>query len=418
MLSNIKKLIIFIKNHNKDKDNIIQKCKMSTFPILHGEAITGKTKVWSIRVIDDNGNGVIETIHGYSGGLMQTNRKTITTGKNIGKKNATTAVQQAINEAKSSWIKKKETGYSETITEKTTNDNSNIADSGEPPENTLRGKGIDDTIPFPMLAHEYTKRGKTDIFNKGCYVQPKLDGTRCIGVVGKGLFSRNRKIYSHLEHIREELNKLPIGLLIDGELYSDKMTFQEVVGLVKLDTLKKGDEERQRNIKYHIYDVINDKPYQERYTFLENIFRNNQFQHLVLVETKTCHSEEKMKEQHTAYVEAGYEGIMIRTRLGLYKNARSVDLLKYKEFFDGEYEIIGYEQGIGLESGCVIWICKTPEGGSFSCRPRGTRENRQELFLDGNNYIGKMLTVRYQELTSSEYKVPRFPVGITIRDYE
>ena len=393
---------------------------MATFPILHGEATTGKTKVWSIRVIENEGCGIIETIHGYLGGLMQTNQKTITTGKNIGKKNATTAFQQAVSESKSAWIKKKEMGYSELVTEKNSNDVSGVVVSTteEPLENTLMGKCIDDTLPFPMLAHEYTKRGKTDIFKKGCYVQPKLDGTRCLGVVGKGLFSRNRKIYSHLEHIRAELNKLPVGIILDGELYSDKMTFQEVVGLVKLENLKKGDAERQRHIKYHIYDVMNDKPYQERYTNLENIFRNNYFQHLVLVSTITCDSEEKMKEQHAAYVEAGYEGIMLRARFGMYKNARSVDLLKYKEFFDDEYEIIGYEQGIGLEAGCIIWICKTPEGRSFSCRPRGTREGRQELFLRGKEYIGKMLTVRYQELTSSEHKVPRFPVGISVRDYE
>ena len=66
----------------------------------------------------------------------------------------------------------------------------------------------------------------------------------------------------------------------------------------------------------------------------------------------------------------------------------------------------------------MIWACITPEGGTFACRPCGTREERQELFLKGANYIGKMLTVRYQELTSSEQKVPRFPVGIAIRDYE
>ena len=34
----------------------------------------------------------------------------------------------------------------------------------------------------------------------------------------------------------------------------------------------------------------------------------------------------------------------------------------------------------------------------------------------GKKYIGKKLTVRFQELTDD--KVPRFPVGITFRDYE
>ena len=60
--------------------------------------------------------------------------------------------------------------------------------------------------------------------------------------------------------------------------------------------------------------------------------------------------------------------------------------------------------------------CKTPEGLTFRARPRGTREARTEQYQNGNDYIGKQLTVRYQELTDDG--VPRFPVGITIRDYE
>jgi DNA ligase-1 len=38
------------------------------------------------------------------------------------------------------------------------------------------------------------------------------------------------------------------------------------------------------------------------------------------------------------------------------------------------------------------------------------------MFGRGDEYIGKMLTVRFQELTTD--RVPRFPVGLAIRDYE
>ena len=388
---------------------------MSTFPTLHGEATTGKTKVWCIRVLDQDGVGVIETSHGYLDGKMQTNQKVISQGKNLGKKNATTAVEQAVSEAKALWVKKKESGYTETVA--TEEEGVEKEDSGDDAA-TARGKGIDDAVPLPMLAHEFTKRGKGDFFQKGCYVQPKLDGTRCVGVVGKGLFSRNRKAYPHLEHIVAELGRLPPDLVLDGELYSDTLTFQEVVGIVKKETLKKGDEEKQLAIKYHVYDVMNGEPYERRLALLSDLFRENRFQHLVLVKTMVCVSEEQMKEQHATFVADGYEGIMLRAKSGLYKHSRSVDLLKYKEFFDAEYEIVGYEQGMGLEEGCVIWRCRTIDGGVFMCRPRGTREDRQDLFLRGEEYVGKYLTVRYQELTSSDLKVPRFPVGITVRDYE
>ena len=106
---------------------------------------------------------------------------------------------------------------------------------------------------------------------------------------------------------------------------------------------------------------------------------------------------------------------MLRNKAGLYKNSRSVDLQKFKEFFDGEFKIVAYKEGTAVEAGCVIWICEA-ENGQFACRPRGTREERIEQCLNGKKYIGKMLTVRYQEMTDSN--VPRFPVGIAIRDYE
>jgi ATP-dependent DNA ligase len=397
---------------------------MSSFPELVGEAQTGKTKMWSIRVLERDTSagticGVIETTHGYVDGKKQINEKIIAEGKNIGKKNETTPLQQAINEARSAWVKKKESGYSINV-----NDNNNAMDIDDSEnENTNIGntnnisnksKGISDDIPSPMLAHDYNKRGKSIKFP--CFVQRKYDGTRCVGVPGSGLFSRNRKSYPHMNHIVAEINKLPPSIILDGELYSDTLTFQEIVGLVKRETLKKGDEEKQLQIKFHIYDIVNDMPYEQRYANLQLLFNKYKFKYLELVKTEICDSEDKMKELHAKYVAEGYEGIMLRNKSGLYRNVRSADLQKYKEFFDDEYEVVDYKEGEGLEEGCVIWICKTKEGKVFSCRPRGSREERIEFFNNGAKYIGNMLTVRFQELTDE--KIPRFPVGISFRDYE
>jgi len=366
------------------------------FPQLQGEAQSGKSKTWSVRVLERDGMGIIETTHGYLGGKMQINEKVISEGKNIGKKNATTPLQQATNEAKSLWVKKKENGYSEILGE-----NTEIKES----------RNVVHDVPSPMLAHDYLKRGKSISFP--CYVQRKFDGTRCVSVPGKGLFSRNRKRYPHLEHIIQEINSIPH--MLDGELYSDTLTFQEIVGIVKRETLQKGDLEKQLQIKFHVYDIINDMPYDQRYANLQMLFKQT-FKHIEFVKTDICESEERMKQMHNEYVAEGYEGIMLRNKTGRYKNARSVDLQKYKEFIDDEYEVTSFKEGEGLETGCVLWVCKTAEGKVFNCRPRGTREDRAELYKNGSNYVGKMLTVRFQELTDD--KVPRFPVGISFRDYE
>ena len=395
---------------------------MADFPVLYGEAQTGKTKMWKIRVYERDGCGVIETSHGYEDGKIQINEKIISEGKNIGKRNETTPLQQAVSEARAAWTKKSESGYAARGGVATSGVMVSGGAGGEDDSRSVssddvgggRSKGISSDAPSVMLAHDYTKRSKDIKFP--CYVQRKYDGVRCVAVPGKGLFSRLKKSFPHLNHIKEEINRLPPSVILDGELYSDGLTFQEIVGIVKRETLKKGDDEKLLKIKLHVYDIINDMPYSQRYTNLQLLFRKNKFKYLELVSTEMCDSVDKMKELHSNYVAEGYEGIMLRNKEGVYKGARSNDLQKYKEFFDAEYKIIGYEEGKGLEEGCVIWKCVTSKGKVFSCRPRGSREDRQSMYLNGGKYINKMLTVRYQEETDEG--LPRFPVGITIRDYE
>ena len=118
------------------------------------------------------------------------------------------------------------------------------------------------------------------------------------------------------------------------------------------------------------------------------------------------------------YTKEGYEGVIIRNKKGKYaENARSNHLQKLKKFIDEEFEIIDYTTPTtGKEVGCVVWICKTKDGKKFNVRPSGNYDERKKQYKNGKKYIGKMLTVKYQELTNDQ--VPRFPVGLAIRDYE
>ena len=394
-----------------------------TFETLYGTSTLGKTKVWMIQVAalkndaNETVGGCIRTTYGYDGGAMQTQERRVTVGKNIGKKNETTPLEQAIREARADWTKKREE-YAPSATSATTS--AAAEEKTEEKQKTTRAlpltkaKAIDAEVPAPMLAHPFDKRGKSIVFP--CYVQPKLDGTRCVAIPGRGLFSRNRKAYPHLEHIRQEIDEsVPAGMILDGELYSDELTFQEIVGLVKAETLSAAQLAKQPKIKYHVYDVIGTGTNEARLQALEDLFTHD-FQYMSLVPTAECSSKEEMKAQHDAYVADGYEGIMLRNKKGMYKNARSADLQKYKEFLDEEFTVVGYKQGEGAEEGCVIWVCAVNDGAgkTFACRPEGSREDRQEQYLHGADYVGRKLTVKFQEWTDDG--LPRFPVGLAIRD--
>lgn len=374
---------------------------LPSFVTLYGDASTGKRKMWHVEVVERGGNGVIIVTHGYEDGKQQRNERIVTEGKNLGKKNATTPLTQAVAEAQSLWNKKCDGGY---------------APEGTAPAGGA-GEPVEADAPLPMLAHDYNKRGKDIRFP--CYAQRKLDGVRCVAIAGRGLFSRNGKpLSAHLTAIRAEVDTLPAGTMLDGELYSDTLTFQEIVGLVKKETLRDGDEARVSQIHLCVYDTIREgETNKTRKKWLECLFASNTFTHLRLLPTVVCNSIGDAKYFHALYVAEGYEGLILRNVGGLYKvGFRSADLQKYKEFLDEEFRIVGFKEGDGVEKRCVLWTCVTASGLLFDCRPRGSHEERRATFLRGGDFVGKQLSVRFQEWTDDGK--PRFPVGIAVRDYE
>lgn len=377
------------------------------FPTLYSKSTTGKTQVWTIEVIqtakDKQAPAIVRVTYGYTDGQKVTNEKEITKGKNLGRKNETTPYEQALSEAQSTWEKKKDGGYAETLT--------SAAVPTLASENALASQ----KILLPMLAHDYNKRGKDIRFP--CYVQAKLDGVRSL--FRKGVFtSRQGKPFGFLDHIVNELKPATeADLILDGEIYSTTLGFQEFVGLVKKKKLTEKDKEDLRHVHLWVYDIVNEEPFEKRLETLKAFFAKHKFTFVHLLPTEVAASKADVKKFHDKYVAEGNEGLILRNKDGLYKlNARSADLQKYKEFEDDEFEVVGFTEGEGLEKGLVIWTCQTKDGKEFNVRPRGTHEDRAELFKKAKNYVGQKLTVRFQEL--SEDGIPRFPVGITFRDYE
>jgi DNA ligase-1 len=399
-------------------------------PTIYGVEKNGKTKVWAARIYRDelNGFATAEIEYGQLDGKKQTTSREYTEGKNLGKKNETTPLQQCISETRRKWQDKMEKeGYSLVVPNSNSESESNKANNVTSATNANK--------VFPMLAHTYeplsSKNKKNDIVFP-CYVQPKLDGLRCIcymmpcgnsndcKVVAQ---SRTGAYFETVEHICAELRPILLqnpGLTLDGELYTTELPFEELAGLIKRKKASSTNVNANANaqcIKYHIYDVVVDGvPYSERHARIVGaISKVDKCQHLEVVHTQLIHNANEFKQAFGDYVAAGYEGIMLRNVNGPYRqNYRSHDLQKYKEFVESEYPIVGFKEADGRDKGTVVWVCATAECRQFSVRPRGTQEQRRQWFQDGPQYVGKLLTVIYQEL--SELNVPRFPVGKAIRD--
>jgi len=378
---------------------------VANLPIVFGLSRVGKVKQWQVSVSENEPeNGIVTanyTIeHGYVNGKIQSNTKIIRKGKNIGKSNETTPVQQAVLEAKSNWKSHRDQNYELTH-----------------PDPKFIPRHI-----LPMLANKY--KAKKPNIKFPCYGQPKLNGVRCLNMMAPRFdhpifSSRNAKIYETLSHLVDEkdiLHKLvQNGIMPDGEIYKHGWTFQKIIKAVKK------TKEYTPQLEYWLYDLATFEPkFQEEYDMrlktLTNVCEKSNLQ-VKLTPTVILNNHDEVIQYHNKWVQEGFEGIILRNIKGKYiYQYRSSNLLKYKEFEDKEFSIIGSDQGTGLEEGCVVWICEQEEGTSFRVRPKGTREDRRQLFIDTKKYIGEPLTVRFQE--RSEDNVPIFPVGIAIRDYE
>ena len=155
--------------------------------------------------------------------------------------------------------------------------------------------------------------------------------------------------------------------IFDGELFTQKLPFEKISGLVRRKTLKDNQINDLNQIEYHIYDVIFknnlNATYDERKDFIDNL-QNKYNTNLI----KFCPSEKistlrQVETSHSKYVNMGFEGLILRNSSGIYEvNKRSYDLQKYKHFMDEEFDIIDFTEGTGDEKGLIIFICETKSG--------------------------------------------------------
>lgn len=252
---------------------------------------------------------------------------------------------------------------------------------------------------LPMLANKWEDRKK--YISEPFYVQPKLDGVRLL-VSNNGCFSRTGKVVKGVEHLAK---KLKDGEWLDGECYAPNMTFEDLTSAFKTNP---------KSLKFYGFDYFDmnkpNLPFAERQRILKEKTD-------LVVDTFLIPKKSEIPKYHRKFVEQGHEGIMIRESTSVYEvGKRSNYLLKFKEFQTEEYEIVGAKTGHGRDAKAVVWVCKTTNGHEFTAKPEGTIKERERYYREKETYIGKQLTVRFQNLTS--LGVPRFPVGVTIRDYE
>lgn len=349
------------------------------------------------------------TISGQQDGKKVTSAWTTCKGKNVGKSNESTPEEQALTEAKAKWVLKLDGDYKEDV------------------------KDIDIILfKSPMLAEDYVvkKKGKPDRIVEltyPVYVQPKLDGMRCI-VNAKGMWSRNGKPIVSSPHIREILqpvfDKYP-DIELDGELYNHELkdNFDELISIIK--QTKPGPEELAKSLlmtQFHVYDYRDDKEnfgirneeLWEMVTYLDDPA-------IVFVTTHYINNKDELDAVYDEFLEAGYEGQMIRTNT-VYEFDRTMALLKRKEMITEEFKIVEVIEGKGNRAGMagkvVVELKEPTTDGKTTCEAgiKGGVAFYIRLLQNKDLVIGEEGTIEFQNYTPKGSL--RFPKLLAIRNYE
>ena len=282
----------------------------------------------------------------------------------------------------------------------------------------------------PMLAYKVDK--KPVDWSENVYMQPKLDGVRCVIKLGDNnevqAFSRTGKPWLNIAHITNSLHYFFTqhpDIILDGELYNHDLRddFNKIISLVRKTKPTPSDRAEASNlVQFHCYDYIEtvmDQPYGYRMNQLIDVNQKTLYSYCVIyVESKLVNSKESANIIHQYNLNNGYEGSMLRLDRP-YQQKRSYNLQKFKDFQDAEALIVGYEEGKGKRENTLgKFLMQDDDGNQFGCPP-GKGYNYQALqyiLYNIHDYMGQRATFTYFERTpAGSYRHPLFK---TIRNYE
>lgn len=284
-----------------------------------------------------------------------------------------------------------------------------------------------------MLAHDGANH-ETKITGKKL-VEPKLDGVRCLTVVDFESrtvvqYTRNGKELLNFPHIvkafEDNMDNWGRSYVFDGEVVST--SFQAL-----MKTVHRKENVQAQDARLMLFDVLPLVEFKKgqsimgqrrRSAFLrENfskIFKDSGCIEIVPqkeFDLDIFTDEIEFKDYNKAMVEAGYEGIMIKSIDGKWQNKRSTDWLKQKPFIEVSLEITDVEEGTGRNIGRLgAVICSGTDDGREIVVNVGsgfTDRDRREYWDARDTLRGQIVEVRADAVTQNQdgtfsLRFPRF----------
>jgi DNA ligase-1 len=289
-----------------------------------------------------------------------------------------------------------------------------------------------------MLATDSKKHQKKLVGHK--FIQKKLDGVRTLAILHSNhieLRSRNGKLFENFKTIERSLRKvrdvmykaLPYmfdPIVLDGEIMSDD--FQSLMKQANRKQNVQTDDCVFNIFDYLTYDDfqvgISTQVQEDRFTLLDAIKEKtkeltniNILETPMLVDLDTEEGHMKMTDYATECVNDGYEGIMIKSRFGVYECKRSTTWMKWKPIITVDLTVVGVEEGTGKNVGKLgAFICEGIDQGKEIHVNVGsglTDKNREEFWKERSNLNGQVVEIKADAVTQNQdgtysLRFPRF----------
>ena len=293
------------------------------------------------------------------------------------------------------------------------------------------------TKPFrPMLAVACEDLSKVKY---PCLLSEKLDGIRA-SIHNGVVMSRSMKPIPS-QAIQDKFGK-PEYEGYDGEIIYGNKNAPDVFNKSTRACMSHQlpEEMNVSDLHFYVFDSIGECPYTIRQDSVKEDIPNNVYK----LWNTYVNSEDEVLQYEKEFLEAGAEGVMLRSPTGPYKQGRSTlkegYLLKVKQFSDAEAIVIGFEEkmhnaneaevgelGQTKRSSCMENLVPMNTLGSLHVRDIetgvdfhiGTGFNdaqRKEIWESREDWLGKI--VKYKSFKVGVVLKPRFPTFIGERMQE
>jgi len=253
------------------------------------------------------------------------------------------------------------------------------------------------------------------------YVEPKLDGIRCFAIVENGeakLYARSGKLISNFD------NTIGSALVALGDgCYDGELMGEDFIALMRQAYRKENVD--QEGTYVALFDFLPLEEWRTNETIMTSrdryhelasrIFSCDKSKYVKPVERYLVDANyDEIMKLHNAFVKDGYEGAMVKTIDSPYRFGRSYDIMKVKEFHDVDLIIEGLDEGTGRHKGRLGAVVVDYEGTEVKVGSGFSDELRQTVWDDPTGFIGRMVEVRYQEVTPDGSL--RFPTFVCFRN--